>query len=327
VTPASESASYVHGRALWREPRRLTRVREEGDRLACAGEHEAREARERLAGVLGEVGQRGEVGQVAAALLPRREGLGPDGGAGRGRDPRGRTQARLAEGVGADQEPSTVAAQEAGGLLDRGRGCVARLRERSRSERLGPRPPLAVGGQDQRRDPPRRRRRRLDHRPARLARVLRRLDRARPADGAGERDDVRRERRVEGTVRGRVVADPVDDGRAGAARVVQVREPVGKARSEVQKGRRRPAGHPRPPVGRARADALEQPEHRAQLGHAVEGRDDRHLGGAGVREAHLHAGGHRRLDQAVRARPHPSAAVVSAASVATSFLRASGAAA
>ena len=50
------------------------------------------------------------------------------------------------------------------------------------------------------------------------------------------------------------------------------------------------------PVRRPGDGPFEQPEHRSHLGHFVEGGDEVHLGGAGVREAHLYAGGDEGFD-------------------------------
>src|SRR5690606_21066865 len=61
------------------------------------------------------------------------------------------------------------------------------------------------------------------------------------------------------------------------------------------------ARHARPAVRRAGAHALEEPEHRAHARRAVERRDERHLGRAGVREADLDTAGERGADQEVRA--------------------------
>ena len=79
-----------------------------------------------------------------------------------------------------------------------------------------------------------------------------------PRHRAGEPDDVRRERRVVLRVIRGVVADDVHDRRRGPARVVQVGEPVGQARPEVQQRRRRALRHAGVAVGHARHDTLEQ---------------------------------------------------------------------
>ena len=171
--------------------------------------------------------------------------------------------------------------------------------------------PLAVGGRDQRRDLARRPRGRRD----RLGEVAGELFRAAAAANPGgdrtrERDDVRGERRVIREMPGRVVADQIHDRRAGAPGVVEVRNAVGEAGAEVQERERRAIGHARVAIGRAGADALEEAEHGADSRLAVEGGDQRQLGGAGVREADLEARRAGRPHQALRAvHAGPSAAV------------------
>ena len=115
---------------------------------------------------------------------------------------------------------------------------------------------------------------------------------ARPALGVGG------QRRVVRAVVGRLVAHDVDDRRLRAAGVVQVGEAVGEARAAVQQRRRRLAGHARVAVGRAGHHALEQAEHAAHAGHAVECGDEVHLRGAGVAEAGIDAAFQQRVDEA-----------------------------
>ncbi len=119
-----------------------------------------------------------------------------------------------------------------------------------------------------------------------VGQVLGRGGRPVPAgDGAGERGDVRLERRVVAVVVGGMVADHVDDGAPGPAGVVQVGDAVGEARAEVQQRRRRPSGHSRVTVCGPGGDPLEQREHGPHLGHLVEGGHRVHLRGAGIGEA------------------------------------------
>jgi hypothetical protein len=82
-----------------------------------------------------------------------------------------------------------------------------------------------------------------------------------------------------------VVADDIDDGGEGAPGVVQVGRAVGVARTQVQQGAGRRARHAAITVRRPGGYALEQTEHRAHPGLAVQGRDELHLAGAGVGEA------------------------------------------
>ena len=87
-----------------------------------------------------------------------------------------------------------------------------------------------------------------------------------------------------------VVADQIDDGRAGAPGVVEVGDAVRKARAQVQKGEGWLLGHSPVAICRPCADALEESEHGADLRHLIEGGDKGKLGRARIREAHLHAG-------------------------------------
>ncbi len=91
---------------------------------------------------------------------------------------------------------------------------------------------------------------------------------------------------------------PVDDGRAGAPRIVQVRQAVSEARPEMQQGRSGLPLHARPPVGGAGADALEQSEHHTHSRYAVENLHNRHFGRAGIGKADLDSGVQGGFDQA-----------------------------
>jgi hypothetical protein len=95
-----------------------------------------------------------------------------------------------------------------------------------------------------------------------------------------------------------VIADPVDDWSTRAPRVVQVRDAVGKTRTEMQQSRGGPSRHACPPVGRAGTDALEQPEDDSQSRCTVEGHDNRHFGGARICEADLYTSVQCGVDQA-----------------------------
>jgi hypothetical protein len=70
-------------------------------------------------------------------------------------------------------------------------------------------------------------------------------------DPSGDARQVRGQRRVILQVVAGVVADDVDDRRAGALRVVHVGQAVGKARAEVQQRGRGLVRHARVAVGRA----------------------------------------------------------------------------
>jgi hypothetical protein len=120
-----------------------------------------------------------------------------------------------------------------------------------------------------------------------------------PRHRPGEPDDVGRQRRVELGVVGGVVADDVHDRRRRPARVVEVGEPVGEARSEVQQRRRRALGHAGVAVGHAGHHALEQPEHRPHPVDPIDRRHEVHLRRAGIREAHLDATRDERAQEAL----------------------------
>jgi hypothetical protein len=94
-----------------------------------------------------------------------------------------------------------------------------------------------------------------------------------------------------------VVADDVDDRRAGLAGVVQVGEAVAQPRPEVQQRGGRAPRHAAVAVGRAGGDALEKREHAAHLGHGIECGDKVHLRSARVHEARVDAAIDERADQ------------------------------
>lgn len=116
----------------------------------------------------------------------------------------------------------------------------------------------------------------------------------------GERLDVGRQRRVVLQMLPRVIADDVQDRRAGAARIVQVGNAVRVAGPEVQQRHRGLAGHAAIAVRGARAHPLEQPEDRAHARHGIERTDERHLGRAGIGETDVDAGVARRGEDDAR---------------------------
>jgi hypothetical protein len=228
----------------------------------------------------------------AAALGARREGLAVQARAGGGRDATGRQLATLAQRAIAQQDDHLPAGlQHTASLVHAGvvDPACQRVGGSARGLRRGGQL-LEVHRNHQGGDLSRsghRRRHALD-------RVLPEGVRGRhgpiPAGhGARERLDVRGERRVVLEVPAGVVADDVEDRRARAARVVQVRQPIGQAGPEVQQGERRFRQHAAVPVGSARANPLEQSEDRAQADRCVERTDEWHLGGAGVGEADVGA--------------------------------------
>ena len=162
--------------------------------------------------------------------------------------------------------------------------------------------PGRVGGQDQRRDAP--------GRGARLRDRLRGIARhmvgfGHPVHPVRHRTrqafDVAGQRRVVLQVIGGVIADDVDDRRAGALGVVQVGQAVGQARAQVQQGRRRLFRHARIAVGGAGHHAFEQAQHAAHLRLAVQRRDEMHFGGAGIGETGVDTAGQQGVAEGVRA--------------------------
>ncbi len=102
-------------------------------------------------------------------------------------------------------------------------------------------------------------------------------------------------------MRARVIADNVQDRRAGTAGVVKVGDAVRVARPEVQQRHRGLAGHPAVTVRGAGADALEQPQDRTHARHAIERDDERHFRRAGIRETDVDAALARRFEHDARA--------------------------
>ena len=92
--------------------------------------------------------------------------------------------------------------------------------------------------------------------------------------------------------------------------VVQVRESVAKAGGQMQKRCRHLARHPEIAIRRARYAAFEQTQDAAQVGMAVKGCHEMHLGGAGIGKAQPHAACQQGPHQGFRAvhrclRCHP----------------------
>jgi hypothetical protein len=103
-----------------------------------------------------------------------------------------------------------------------------------------------------------------------------------------------------GNVIGGVLADDVDDAGVGLLGVVQIGEPIGEARPQVQQGRSRLPQHAVVTVGCAGDDAFEQAQHTAHAWHLVEGRNEVHFRGARIGEADVHAPGKQGAHQTFR---------------------------
>jgi hypothetical protein len=76
---------------------------------------------------------------------------------------------------------------------------------------------------------------------------------------------------------GRVLTNDGNDGSLRAPRIVKTGYSVGKARTQVEKGHRRPVEDPSKTIGRARADPLEEAEDGLYARLAVKGSDKRYL--------------------------------------------------
>ena len=116
-------------------------------------------------------------------------------------------------------------------------------------------------------------------------------DEVRSHFGIGLRDrfDIGSKRRVVAQMIRGMLADNVDDRHLRPARIVQVRDAVGKTGAEMQQRAGRLFGHACVAVRSSRHHPFEQTEHATHFRHAVKGGDDMHFGSARVREAGVHA--------------------------------------
>ncbi len=214
-------------------------------------------------------------------------------------DPVREFQRRRVERVGAEEQHRRLApAQHRGGGGDR-----VRVGQRACGHRQGLGDhaafgPGGVGGQDQGRDLPGRGARRLDrHRriaPDRRGRACRAHE---PRHAARPALRIRGQRGIERAVVGRLIAHDVDDRARRPPRIVQVGERVREARAAMEQGGRRLARHARIAVGGTGNHALEQAEHAAHAGNAVERGDEMHLRRAGIGKAGVDAAGQQGGDE------------------------------
>jgi hypothetical protein len=112
--------------------------------------------------------------------------------------------------------------------------------------------------------------------------------------------DVRGQRRVVLPVIGRMVADDVDHARSRLVGVVNVCQPVGQPRPQMQQGGGGLVAHPVVAVGGAGHHPLEQPEHAAHPLDPVERRDEVHLAGPGIGKANVNPTPDQRPHQTFR---------------------------
>src|SRR5215469_4302763 len=101
-------------------------------------------------------------------------------------------------------------------------------------------------------------------------------------------------------MKGRVLTDHIDDWDARAARVVQVRGPIGQPRSEVQKSESRFARDSRVAIGGCRYDTFEQTQDGANLWLTIECRDQMHFGSSGIGKTHFYAATNQSFDETLR---------------------------
>jgi hypothetical protein len=216
------------------------------------------------------------------------------------RDPIGRNKTRLGQGLAIKNQHGRFFAPQS--LRDGAQRLRCNLRARGRRQRRGDRAafvPGGVSGQDQRGDLPRCGVCRL-HR----GRGIRAYARGRGAGAypvgrcARQAVGVGGERRIEGPVVARLVADDIDHGRMRAARIVHIGDAVGETRPAVEQRRRRLAGHAAVAVGRAGHHGFGHAEDAAHALDLVQRGDEMHFGGAGVGKTGIHAAGEQRADEA-----------------------------
>ena len=112
-----------------------------------------------------------------------------------------------------------------------------------------------------------------------------------------ERNDIGSERRVGADVPRRMVADQIDDRRARAPRVVQIRDAVGEARPKMQQRHRRLLRHPPVAVGRP----VHTPSNNPRIARSPSAESSAATSGIsvvpGICETHFDAGGDRGANQ------------------------------
>jgi hypothetical protein len=104
----------------------------------------------------------------------------------------------------------------------------------------------------------------------------------------------------------RVIAHDIDDALPRLAGIVQKRNGIGEARSQMQQGRCRLSGHAGIAVCRARHHRFEQAQYAAHPGFAVQRRHEMHFGGAGIAEADFNTAVGKGMDQGFGAVHAPS---------------------
>ena len=92
---------------------------------------------------------------------------------------------------------------------------------------------------------------------------------------------------------------------------MEIGQPVAKAGAQMKQHRGGPARDACIAVGRTGGDALKEGQHAAHLGNGVQGRDEVHLGRAGVGEADVDTAVDQGIDQSLRTIHERSLAVMS----------------
>ena len=179
---------------------------------------------------------------------------------------------------------------------------AALARFRARLTASPPSLPGRIGRQDQRRDAARRRRAAAMAcgaiaAPQRRPRRRCAASRIRPR----ERLDIGRQRRVEMAVKGRVVADDIDQRHMRAARVVQIGQGIRETWPQMKQRARRLSASCAHSRRRRRRPRLRKARHAAHRGRAVQSGDEVNFGRAGIHEADVRRRRHQRADQAFRA--------------------------
>ena len=88
---------------------------------------------------------------------------------------------------------------------------------------------------------------------------------------------------------GGVIADDIDDGRGGPARIVQIGQAVGQPGPEMKQRGGRLAGDPPVAIRGARRNAFKQAQDRADAAHRIQRRDEMHLRCPRIGKTQLHA--------------------------------------
>ena len=123
-----------------------------------------------------------------------------------------------------------------------------------------------------------------------------------PRNRLGQRMDIGCQRCIIGQVPCRMIADQVDNPRTRPACIVQIGDPIGKARAKMQQRQGHLSRHAGIAIGCARADAFEQAEHTAQPSVAGKRTDQTQFGGARIGETNPCAAVIQAVEEQVRTK-------------------------